>query len=73
MKNDYWRGRKKEHEWGVVAQIHNPKYREFHHCCHCNKFVESGIEVKFGVREFNKICKENEVYKADSDERMVSW
>ena len=71
--NDYWKGRKKEHEWGVVAQIHEPKYREFHHCSLCDRFVESGVERLFGVVEFNQIAKDNKVYEADSNVRLLSW
>jgi hypothetical protein len=62
-----------KHEWGVVAQIHTPEYREFHHCCLCNKFVECGVERKFGVREFNKIASTTEMYYADSNERLYKW
>jgi len=72
-KDTYWKGRKKEHEWGVIAQIHKPKYREFHHCSLCNKFCECGKDDLFGVREFNKIAKENEMYEADSNVRLLSW
>lgn len=62
-----------QHEWGVIAQIHKPGYREFAHCPLCNKFKESREDVLFGVREFNKICKKNRVYEPDSDVRLLSW
>jgi len=62
-----------QHEWGVVAQIHKPKYREFHHCELCNKFQESCKDRRFGVREFNRICKENKVFETDSSIRLLSW
>jgi hypothetical protein len=33
-----------KHEWGVIAQIHKPGYREFYHCMLCNKFSEAGSD-----------------------------
>ena len=68
MKKD-WTGKKKVHEWGVVYQIKEPRYREFWHCTHCKRYKEVYKDKLFGIREMKKIARTNKVYHVDSNIR----
>jgi hypothetical protein len=68
--------RKREHEWGVVAQCKNP-YREFLYCPLCNQYEESGTGQRMTKREFRKLSLElsstlNPMYEADSS-TLLGW
>lgn len=72
-KNDWWKGHKKTHEWGVVAQTHG-NYREFWQCQLCGKFCECGDTSKLWTpKQFDEMAKGLPMYHADSDDPWGSY
>ena len=66
---DRWRGRKKDHEWAIVAQQYSPSYREFYHCELCNNY-EDDEGKRYTAAQFKKIRETQELYEPDSRIRL---
>ena len=58
---------KNQHEWGVVAQAHNP-YREFAYCPRCRQYKEAGHRMT--KSQFKQVTRDIELYDPDSNVRF---
>lgn len=60
---------KNQHEWGVIAQEHNP-YKEYSHCPLCNKYKDSDGNI-YTKTQFIRITQLHRLFEPDSTERLV--
>lgn len=59
MKNQDWKGKKKEHYW-CFNGIHNPTNREYSTCEHCDKMKVNGrMATKKEIEEYDNLIKNN--------------
>ena len=66
--NARWAGKKKDHEWMIVAQQHNP-YKEFYHCELCNKYEDSDGK-RYTLAQFKRIAAMQRLFQPDSNIRL---
>jgi hypothetical protein len=68
--NARWAGKKKDHEWAIVAQQYNPSYREFYHCELCDNY-EDDEGKRYTAAQFKKIVATEELYEPDNRVRLT--